>query len=201
MTADPIADMLTRVRNALIARHPKVDVPASRLKNEMARILKEEGYILNYKLTEEGVEEVHPPVPEVHAVESAGDFAHRARFASGLPRVCRQQGDSAHSGRSGHQHSHYAERCDDRVRPRAKKASAAKFSVRSGKERTHVTSRKKADSPAERASKSRSANELQVEGPKGKLTVPIPAGVTYRAEGWTRWNWFAIATSSPRCTD
>jgi small subunit ribosomal protein S8 len=54
MTADPIADMLTRVRNALVARHPKVDVPASRLKNEVARILKEEGYILNYKLTEEG---------------------------------------------------------------------------------------------------------------------------------------------------
>ncbi len=54
MTADPIADMLTRVRNALIARHPKVDVPSSRLKNEIARILKEEGYVLNYKLTEEG---------------------------------------------------------------------------------------------------------------------------------------------------
>jgi small subunit ribosomal protein S8 len=54
MTADPIADMLTRVRNALGARHPKVDVPASRLKTELARILKEEGYILNYKLTEEG---------------------------------------------------------------------------------------------------------------------------------------------------
>jgi len=54
MTSDPIADMLTRVRNALIARHPKVDVPASRLKNEIARILREEGYILNFKLTEEG---------------------------------------------------------------------------------------------------------------------------------------------------
>ena len=54
MTADPIADMLTRVRNALAARHAKVDVPASRLKTELARILKEEGYILNYKATEEG---------------------------------------------------------------------------------------------------------------------------------------------------
>jgi small subunit ribosomal protein S8 len=51
---DPVADMLTRVRNAIIARHPKVDVPASKLKNEIARILKEEGFILNYKLTEEG---------------------------------------------------------------------------------------------------------------------------------------------------
>jgi small subunit ribosomal protein S8 len=55
MTTDPISDMLTRIRNALGARHPKVDVPASRLKTEIARILKEEGYILNYKVAEEGV--------------------------------------------------------------------------------------------------------------------------------------------------
>lgn len=51
---DPVADMLTRVRNAINARHPKVDVPASKLKTEIARILKDEGFILNYKLTEEG---------------------------------------------------------------------------------------------------------------------------------------------------
>ena len=55
MTSDPIADMLTRVRNAIKARHPKVDVPASRVKTEIARILKEEGYILNYKVAEDGV--------------------------------------------------------------------------------------------------------------------------------------------------
>jgi small subunit ribosomal protein S8 len=54
MTSDPIADMLTRVRNALQARHPKVDVPASRLKLDIARILREEGYILNYKMVEDG---------------------------------------------------------------------------------------------------------------------------------------------------
>lgn len=53
MISDPIADMLTRVRNALKARHPKVDVPASNLKTEIARILKDEGYILNYKLVED----------------------------------------------------------------------------------------------------------------------------------------------------
>ena len=53
MTSDPIADMLTRVRNAIVARHPKVDVPASKLKAEIARILKEEGYISTYKMVEE----------------------------------------------------------------------------------------------------------------------------------------------------
>lgn len=50
---DPVADMLARIRNAIIARHQKVDVPASKLKTEIARILKEEGYISNYKATEE----------------------------------------------------------------------------------------------------------------------------------------------------
>ena len=53
MTSDPIADMLTRIRNAIKARHSKVDVPASKLKIEIARILKEEGYILNYKVAAE----------------------------------------------------------------------------------------------------------------------------------------------------
>jgi small subunit ribosomal protein S8 len=51
---DPIADMLTRLRNALAAKHQKVDVPASKLKAEIARILKEEGFITSYKLIGEG---------------------------------------------------------------------------------------------------------------------------------------------------
>jgi small subunit ribosomal protein S8 len=54
MTSDPIADMLTRIRNSMMARHEKVDIPASKLKAEVARILKEEGYIVGYKTIEEG---------------------------------------------------------------------------------------------------------------------------------------------------
>ena len=50
---DPIADLLTRIRNAIAAQHPKVDVPHSRLKAEMARILKEEGYITNYNVKQD----------------------------------------------------------------------------------------------------------------------------------------------------
>ena len=46
---DPVADMLTRVRNGVAARHAKVDIPASNLKAELARILKEEGYIQDFK--------------------------------------------------------------------------------------------------------------------------------------------------------
>jgi len=54
MVSDPIADMLTRIRNGLKAKFPKVDVPSSKLKLEIARILKDEGYILNYKIVDEG---------------------------------------------------------------------------------------------------------------------------------------------------
>jgi small subunit ribosomal protein S8 len=47
---DPLADMLTRIRNASSAKHDKADIPASRLKEAIAKILKEEGYIKNYKV-------------------------------------------------------------------------------------------------------------------------------------------------------
>jgi small subunit ribosomal protein S8 len=53
MTTDPVADMLTRIRNASRAKHPRVDLPSSKLKVEIARILKDEGYLSNFKVVEE----------------------------------------------------------------------------------------------------------------------------------------------------
>ena len=53
--SDPVADMLTKVRNAVAVRHEKVDVPTSKLKLEIVKILKTEGYIKNFKkMTQEG---------------------------------------------------------------------------------------------------------------------------------------------------
>ena len=52
--SDPIADMLTRIRNALKASHEEVDIPGSKIKMELAKILKSEGYIRNYKTVSEG---------------------------------------------------------------------------------------------------------------------------------------------------
>lgn len=54
MVTDPIADMLTRIRNALTARHDYADVPASKLKEAIAEVLKREGYIGGYELRTEG---------------------------------------------------------------------------------------------------------------------------------------------------
>jgi small subunit ribosomal protein S8 len=50
MMTDPIADMLTRIRNSVLIKAEKVDIPASRLKVEIAKIMKEEGFIKSYKI-------------------------------------------------------------------------------------------------------------------------------------------------------
>ena len=55
MNTDPIADMLTRIRNASLVSHPSVEMPSSKLKVALARLLKEEGYIVNYEEKVEGV--------------------------------------------------------------------------------------------------------------------------------------------------
>jgi small subunit ribosomal protein S8 len=50
---DPVSDLLTRIRNAHLAKHDRVDVPTSSLKSEICRILRDEGFIRNYKLVEQ----------------------------------------------------------------------------------------------------------------------------------------------------
>lgn len=54
MNTDPIADMLTRIRNANLVSHETVELPSSKLKVELAKLLKEEGYIVDYSVKEEG---------------------------------------------------------------------------------------------------------------------------------------------------
>lgn len=53
---DPIADYLTRLRNAMMARHKIVEIPASNLKKDITKILYEKGYVLNYKFEDDGVQ-------------------------------------------------------------------------------------------------------------------------------------------------
>jgi small subunit ribosomal protein S8 len=55
---DPVADMITRIRNGVRAKVPKVDMPFSKLKVEIARILKDEGYVANFKVIENGTQGV-----------------------------------------------------------------------------------------------------------------------------------------------
>ena len=58
MVTDPIADMLTRIRNAKQMRDKEVEVPASKIKVEIARILKEQGFISNYKVSKDSIQNV-----------------------------------------------------------------------------------------------------------------------------------------------
>ena len=73
---DPIADYLTRLRNAIKAKHRVVDIPASNLKKEITKILFEKGYILNYKFVEEGpqgsikIALKYDPVNKVNAIKT-----------------------------------------------------------------------------------------------------------------------------------
>ncbi|HEV2037689.1 MAG TPA: 30S ribosomal protein S8 [Candidatus Eremiobacteraceae bacterium] len=78
---DPIADMLTRIRNANIAHHERVDIPASRLKKDVAKVLKDEGFI-------KGVEVVSGvPRDVIRITLKYGQ--HRERVINGLQRISR----------------------------------------------------------------------------------------------------------------
>ena len=78
---DPVADMLARIRNANTAHHERVDIPASRLKKEIAKLLKAEGFIKNYEV-------VSGPKSELIRITlKYGD--HRERVINGLQRISR----------------------------------------------------------------------------------------------------------------
>jgi len=81
MRSDPIADLLTRIRNASRAEHEKVDVPASKLKTKIAELLKEEGFIKNYRL----IEDTKQGILRIYLKYGAGN----EKMISGLIRVSR----------------------------------------------------------------------------------------------------------------
>ena len=81
MMSDPVADLLTRIRNASRAEHEKVDIPSSKLKIKIAEILKEEGFIKNFRL----IEDDKQGVLRVYLKYGAGN----EKIISGLVRVSR----------------------------------------------------------------------------------------------------------------
>ena len=94
--SDPVADMLTKVRNAAMARHEKVDIPASKLKLEIVKILKTEGYIKNFKkVSQDGsncirvflkYDEKNTPI--IHGIEKVSTPGRRVYAGyKDLPRV------------------------------------------------------------------------------------------------------------------
>jgi small subunit ribosomal protein S8 len=85
---DPIADMLTRVRNAVASRHARVDMPASKLKAEIARILQDEGYIAGFKLVDDKPSSGKGPSrPMIRLLLKYGPMGERV--ITGIQRVSR----------------------------------------------------------------------------------------------------------------
>ena len=84
---DPIADMLTRIRNAVGAKRPRVDIPASKLKVEIARILAAEGYVQGYKIVQETPEGATSPQQFVRVFLKYG--ARGERVITGIERISR----------------------------------------------------------------------------------------------------------------
>ncbi|HEX3703849.1 MAG TPA: 30S ribosomal protein S8 [Vicinamibacterales bacterium] len=86
---DPIADMLTRIRNAVIAKHTRVDMPASRIKADIAKILQDEGYIQGFKR----LDDVAHPVKGVAPVKTLRLFLkygpHGEKLITGVERISR----------------------------------------------------------------------------------------------------------------
>ncbi len=108
--SDPIADMLTKVRNAVQARHEKVDVAASKLKLEIVKILKTEGYIKNFKKIQEDGHSVlriflkydDSNAPVIHGIEKISTPGRRIYSGyKDLPRVFNGYGTLIVSTSSG----------------------------------------------------------------------------------------------------
>ena len=96
MVTDPIADYLTRIRNAVMAKHKVVEIPASKLKKEITKILFEKGYVLNYKFEEEHPQTIkialkYHPVTKMSAITNlkrvSSPGLRKYVGADSLPRV------------------------------------------------------------------------------------------------------------------
>ena len=108
--SDPVADMLTKVRNAAVARHEKVDIPASKLKLEIVKIMKTEGYIKNFKKVQEDGKSVIRIIlkyddsnnPVIHGVKKISTPGRRVYSGyKDLPRVFNGYGTIIVSTSSG----------------------------------------------------------------------------------------------------
>ena len=84
---DPIADMLSRIRNAVTAKHTRVDMPTSRLKTEIARILQGEGYIQGFKLLDEIATKTTPATKTLRLFLKYGP--HGEKLITGIERISR----------------------------------------------------------------------------------------------------------------
>ena len=187
---DPIADMLTRIRNACGSKHRRVDIPASKMKIEIARLLKANNFITDYKTVDGGR---RPPAAarraQVRAGRAAGDPRAPARVEPRPSQVRRRRGNSARAQRPRRRDPQHVEGADDRSRSACSSAPAANFSLSSGKE-TETMSRigKIPIQIPKGVTVTSKAAMVKVKGPKGELdrTMHSDIGVAVDGDGGHR---------------
>ena len=91
MMTDPIADMLTRIRNAVRVERPQVEMPVSKVKRGLAEVLKREGYIWDWEEMADQAGQPSSRPPEVRPERRAGDPPHPPRQQAGPPRLQRRR--------------------------------------------------------------------------------------------------------------
>ena len=84
---DPISDMISRIRNAVTAKHTRVEMPASKLKAEIARILQDEGYIQGFKVLDEAATKTMPATKSLRLFLKYGP--HGEKLITGVQRISR----------------------------------------------------------------------------------------------------------------
>ena len=126
--SDPIADMLTRVRNASRARHTEVVVPASRTKREIARILKDEGFIADVTRGAGRPDGGPAPHPQVRRRQGPGRLRPQADQQARPARLRAQDGHPARARRPGHRHRQHEP--GDHDRPAGASGAAGRRSPR-----------------------------------------------------------------------
>ena len=149
MMTDPLADMLTRIRNANRIERPAVDMPATKLKAAVAQVLKDEGFILEYQVGRAGVDEKGAPTFEPENDMSKPKAVLRVFLKYGpegekvIRRIDRASRPGrrlyrhyarpqAGAGRAGHQHPQHQPRRDERPAGQGAEGSAANCCVPCG---------------------------------------------------------------------
>ena len=172
MMTDPIADMLTRIRNAVRVERPSVDMPISKVKRGLAEVLKREGYIWDWKEVESAPGQPIADRIEIWPQRGAGDSPFEARQQAGPPRVRRRRSVEADPQRPGNFDPQHQSRSDQRPRsPPAEsgRRSALRVVVGSGS----ALAGERASGAIRRAEQAKVASMSRI----GKVPVPVPAGV------------------------
>ncbi len=187
---DPIADMLTRIRNAAKARKKEVSLPSSRIKVEIAKILKEEGFIRNYKVVEDKVQGEPEPHPEVHRGQPGRHLRASPDQHARLPDLLHEGLGPEGPGRAGARHRHDLPGPHVGEEVRGDRASAARSSARSGRNLNarEIKCRRVGKKPVKLPPGVKVVpypDRIEFEGKKGKLTTPLYPGIEAAVEGET----------------